>query len=110
MKLTRLALVCTLLLLAATPSFALPCRSCTGTEYPYCEDTPGSGTRCRIGVDWCETITASSCSPLANDDASPALADWTVASIEVSCPNPQLANVATAPAPAAETPTHAAGK
>jgi len=51
MKLVRLTLVCSLLLLAASPVFALPCRSCDGDVYPYSVSTPDSGTRCQIGID-----------------------------------------------------------
>jgi hypothetical protein len=85
MKLLRLTLVCSLLLLAAAPSFALPCNSCTGPEYPYCESSPGSGTRCRFGIDTCTTIYAPNCTGFTDQGADPAmLAEWTVASIEVS--------------------------
>ena len=87
MKLIRLTIVCSLLLLAAVPSFALPCNSCTGSEYPYCESTPGSGTRCRFGIDTCTTISAPNCTNFTDQGAEPAmLAEWTVASIEISRP------------------------
>jgi hypothetical protein len=89
MKLLRLTLVCSLLLLAATPSYAIVCRSCDGPEYPYCIETPGSGTRCSIGVDWCITKPHTYCDPeySAELTAAPAvLAEWTVASVEVTRP------------------------
>lgn len=103
MKLLRLSLVCTVLLLAASPMFALPCQTCTAPEYPYCEDAPESGTRCRIGVDWCtEFVPALGCSPRSGDEPARAmLSDWTVASIEISRPD-QPATVVTAPAAVAD--------
>ena len=87
MKLIRLTLVCSLLLLAATPSFAIGCRSCDGPVYPYCISTPDSGTRCQIGQDYCFTQPSSFCTGFSERDAAPAvLAEWTVASIEISRP------------------------
>lgn len=88
MKLIRLTLVCSLLLLVAVPSFAIPCRACTGSEYPYCEPNPDGKTRCSIGVDTCVTQTSSFCTGFS-DQASlqPAmLSEWQVASIEVKRP------------------------
>jgi hypothetical protein len=102
MKLTRIALVCTLLLLAATPSFALPCKSCDGPEYPYCVSTPNSGTRCLIGLDWCQTISASGCTNFTESASTPAvLAEWTVASVEVKRPA-EGTKVVTSPAAVAD--------
>jgi len=86
MKLLRLTLVCSLLLLAATPSYAIVCRSCDGPEYPYCIDTPGSGTRCALGIDWCITKPSTYCDPEELAATSPVLAEWTVASVEVTRP------------------------
>jgi hypothetical protein len=87
MKLLRLTLVCSLLLLAAAPSFALPCRSCDGVVYPYCVSTPGSHTRCEIGQDYCFTRDAANCTGFTDETAAPAmLAEWTVATIEISRP------------------------
>lgn len=87
MKLLRFTLVCSLLLLAATPSFAIGCRSCDGDVYPYCISTPDSGTRCQIGVDYCFTQSSSFCTNFApENEAAPALAEWTVASIEITRP------------------------
>lgn len=101
MKLLRLTLVCSLLFLAASPSFALPCRSCDGPEYPYCVSTPDSGTRCRIGVDWCETISAPLCTGFTEESAPAVLAEWTVASIEISRPA-EGTKVVTSPAAVAD--------
>jgi len=87
MKLLRLSLVCSLLLLAASPLFALPCSSCTAPDPPYCESTPDSGTRCLFHIDWCEDRSAPLCTGLMEGSAAPAvLAEWTVASIEISRP------------------------
>jgi len=86
MKLLRFTLVCSLLLLAASPSFALACKSCIGLEYPYCEPTPGSGTRCIIGQDTCQDGKAPLCNPFTEESAPAMLAEWTVTSIEVSRP------------------------
>lgn len=87
MKLLRFTLVCSLLLLAAAPTYAIGCRSCDGDVYPYCISTPDSGTRCQIGVDYCFTQPSSFCTGFAPEtEAAPALAEWTVASIEVTRP------------------------
>ncbi|HYI11560.1 MAG TPA: hypothetical protein VEK57_21060 [Thermoanaerobaculia bacterium] len=81
MKLTRLILICTLLLLASFPAFALPqCGECVSNECVY---SPYSGTPCRYNSAGCCEIYFSNCSSLAPE---PVLADWTVASIEVSRP------------------------
>lgn len=87
MKMLRFTLVCSLLLLAAAPSYAIACRSCDGWEAPYCISTPDSGTRCRFSIDTCETISAPLCTGFTEQAAAPAvLAEWTVASIEISRP------------------------
>jgi hypothetical protein len=101
MKLLRISLVCTLLLLAATPSFALGCTTCVDGDPYGCDSTPGSGTRCLFHIDYCENRSAS-CNGLAEQTADvPTLADWTVASIEVSRPaDAQVANAQTAAAKA----------
>ena len=102
MKLVRLTLVCSLLLLATSPVFALPCRSCDGDVYPYCVSTPDSGTRCQIGVDYCFTQSAPFCSGFSDQAAAPAvLAEWTVASVEISRPA-EGTKVVTAPASVAD--------
>jgi hypothetical protein len=102
MKLFRLTLVCSLLLLAAVPSFALPCRACTGPVYPFCEPNPDGGTRCQIGPDWCATVNAPGCVGFTDEAAATAvLAEWTVASIEISHPS-QGTKAVTSPAAVAE--------
>jgi hypothetical protein len=102
MKLLRFALVCCLLLITASPSFAIECSSCTAPDPPYCESTPGSGTRCRFHIDWCETISAPSCTGFTEESVAPVLAEWTVASIEVSRPA-EGTKVVTSPAAIAES-------
>ena len=103
MKLLRLTVVCSLLLLAAVPSFAIGCRSCDGDVYPYCISTPDSGTRCEIGQDYCFTRPSSFCTGFSEEQAAaPAvLAEWTVASVEISRPSDGT-KVVTAPAVVAD--------
>ncbi len=103
MKLTRLTLVCSLLLLAAVPSYAIGCRSCDGDVYPYCISTPDSGTRCEIGVDYCFTRDAPFCTNFTEQAAAPpaVLAEWTVASIEINRPA-EGTKVVTSPAAVAD--------
>lgn len=101
MKLLRLICACTLLLLTAVPLFALPCETCVPEGGVNCEETPGSGTRCMWHIDYCETVSAPNCSPLASGQAQPVLADFVVASIEVKRPAQGTAVVA-APAVVAE--------
>jgi hypothetical protein len=81
----RLILVCTLLLLAAVPSFALPiCQECS-YEYNICEDISGAFERCRYDtLGNCYLDPWARCSPTLTQ--STVLADWKVASIETSCP------------------------
>src|SRR5690349_2895892 len=86
MKLLRISAVCTLLLLAATPSFALPCFTCSDIDVFGCDSTPGSGTRCRFHIDYCETITAPNCTGFTDQAETPTLADWSVASVEITRP------------------------
>jgi hypothetical protein len=78
----RVILVCTLLLLAAVPSFALPlCAHCN--EQNRCESSPGDFERCFSGPGYCYT-TSDRCSiPSA---ASTVLTDYKVASVEISGP------------------------
>ncbi len=87
MKLVRLTLVCSLLLLVAVPSYAIPCSTCIERQ---CVSTPGSLTRCRPIIDIfpaCETVVNLNCVGFTDDTAEPAmLAEWTVASIETSRP------------------------
>jgi hypothetical protein len=80
MKLTRLTLACTLLLLASTPVFALPeCADCEGGE---CIVGPWSIEPCRYTATGCENYFGR-CARLAT---APALADWAVASVEIRRP------------------------
>ena len=105
MKLLRFALAFSLLLLAASPSFALPCSSCTAPDPPYCESTPGSGTRCLFHIDWCEDKSAPLCNGLMEESATAVLAEWTVSSIEVSRPA-EGTKVVTAPGALVEADVH----
>lgn len=102
MKLTRLILVCTLLLLAASPTFAAPpCSSCIEEGAGPCVADPGSGTRCKTWTAACETLGAYCINFI--DDSS-VLADWTVASIEINRPA-QDSTIVTTPTAVAEIQT-----
>lgn len=101
MKLLRFTLVCSLLLLSVTPSYALVCKSCTAPEYPYCEPTPNSGTRCVDSYRLCEEWTAPNCTGFTEESAPAMLAEWTVASIEISRPA-EGTKVVTTPAAVAD--------
>jgi len=99
----RVILVCTLLLLAASPSFALPlCAHCN--EWNECESASGDIERCRYDL-WgnCYTDFGLCSRPLA---PSTVLADYKVASIEISRPA-QDCVTATAPATVPEDPAPA---
>jgi hypothetical protein len=93
----RVILVCTLLLLAAVPSFALPlCAECN-YEWNYCETIPGAFERC---YDWdgsCRT-TFERCSPPRTATVA---TEWQVASIEISRPSLDSVTI-TAPAAVAQ--------
>lgn len=92
----KVILVCTLLLLAAAPSFALPlCAECN--EFNHCESVPGSIERCFSGSGYCYT-TPDRCSPTL---AASVLTEWKVASVEISRPAHDTVTV-TAPAAVAE--------
>jgi hypothetical protein len=96
MKLTRLVLVCTVLLLAAVPSFALPpCQSCLDDAGPCYQD--GGGGRCRTIGGVCN-IVAGACIGFVDTTV---LSEWTVASIEISHPA-QNAKVVTTPSVVAQ--------
>lgn len=90
MKLTRLVLACTLLLLAASPLFAAPqCGECINN---ICEYSPYSGLPCRYDsagncVEYFRFCTSRSADTVA--------ADWTIASVEVSRPALEPAAVET---------------
>jgi hypothetical protein len=97
----RVILVCTLLLLAAVPTFALPvCQECNASN--RCEALPGAIEKC---YDSGGGGTGSYCSTTP-DPCSPPLAatvatEWTVASIEISRPSLDSVTV-TAPAARAQ--------
>jgi hypothetical protein len=95
MKLIRLTLVCSLLLLAAVPSFAITCSTCIDR---VCQETPGTGTRCRPVINGCQTVLLPNCTP---PPAPVMLSEWTVASIEISRPAAGT-KVVTTPAAVAE--------
>ena len=97
----RIILICTLLLLAAVPSFALPvCKDCD--ENLQCVAIPGvSLERCFSSPGFCDT-SPDPCSRPREDTT--VLSDWQVESIEISCPAPDSVTAA-APAPAAVVPT-----
>ncbi len=101
MKLFRVILVCTLLLLAVTPSFAEPtCTECLDAS--TCINAPGQPSRCRFVLGVCETIVTSNC--IGRSD-TPVLADWKVASIEISRPAQGVQKVANTPTAVAQTAT-----
>jgi hypothetical protein len=93
----RVILVCTLLLLAAVPSFARPlCGHCN--EWNYCESSPGDYERCRYDLNGnCYTDFGLCSVPRA----ATVLTEWNVASIEISRPSLDSVTV-TAPAARAE--------
>jgi hypothetical protein len=96
----RVILVCTLLLLVAVPSFALPlCGHCN--EWNMCESAPGDFERCKYDLNGNCITTPERCS--IPHGATTVLTEWTVASIEISCPAPDSVTVAS-PAPATEVP------
>jgi hypothetical protein len=97
----RVILVCTLLLLAAVPSFALPlCQDCN--EFNQCETVSGAFERCRYDAEGnCYLNPFERCSiPSA---ATTVLTDWKVVTVEISRPGLDSITV-TAPG-AAEAPT-----
>jgi len=104
MKLLRVIVGCTLLLLAASPSYALGCFTCNDFVINQCDSTPNSGTRCLFHPDYCETKSAPLCSGLVDETPSAILADWQVASIEVSHPA-QGTKTVTSPAAVASADT-----
>jgi hypothetical protein len=83
MKLSRVILVCTLLLSAAVPAFAAPpCAICVSEAGP-CVNEAG-GLRCRTIGGVC-TETGGTCTGFLN---RPVLGEWQVASIEITRPDP----------------------
>lgn len=101
----RVILICTLLLLAASPSFAWPiCQECS-PEYNICEDIGGSFYRCKYDTFGnCYLDPNLRCEPTLTQ--STVLSDWKVASIETSCPAPSSVTDAV-PAAVTELPTPA---
>jgi hypothetical protein len=98
MKLTRLVLVCTLLLLASAPVFALPqCGDCINNECVV--PSPGSVERCGYDQFGNCVYIIGRCSP----SFSPVSAEWTVVSIEIKRPEVKAEKVE-APAEKTEAP------
>lgn len=100
----RVILVCTLLLLAAAPSFAVPlCEECN-YDWNYCDSSiPGAIEVCRYDqFGNCYTYPYR-CSP---NLSSTVATDWKVASIEIHRPSLDSITV-TAPAAVAEAATPA---
>jgi hypothetical protein len=90
MKLTRVILVCTLLLSAALPTFAAPpCQICLDEAGP-CSNDP-NGSRCRTVFGVC-TEGPGLCLSLANKTV---LADWQVASVEITRRDPATKGLTT---------------
>lgn len=96
----RVILVCTILLLAAFPSFAAP--QCEACDYWWneCYNEPYSGFRCRYTETGCEEYYGY----CIGHSQKTVLAEWKVASIEISCPALDSKTVTT-PATVAEVRT-----
>lgn len=95
----RVILACTLLLLAAVPTFALPlCKECDLNL--RCQPIPGSIETCYDGPGYCYTTPEQCSRPSARTVA----VDWSVASIEISHIAPEPVADAATPAPPAEEP------
>jgi hypothetical protein len=93
----RVILVCTLLLLAAVPSFALPpCQECN--QFNRCAIVPWAVEACYDGPGFCDTNPFENCT---HRSATTVLTEWKVVSIEISRPALTSATV-TAQAAAAE--------
>ncbi|HEX6095737.1 MAG TPA: hypothetical protein VF432_05375 [Thermoanaerobaculia bacterium] len=79
----RIILVCTLLLLAAVPTFALPqCAHCN--EWNWCESSPGDYEWCSDWEGTCYTDPWKRCSPVWGASVA---SEWQVASIEIHRPS-----------------------
>lgn len=97
MKLFRVILVCTLLL-AAIPTFsAPPCQVCLDDAGPCVNDS--NGTRCRTVSGVCQQISGLCIGPAT----ATVLAEWQVASIEVT--RPDLTTVVVTPTAVAQVVT-----
>lgn len=96
----RVILVCTLLLLAAVPSFALDrCKECNANL--QCVIVVGAFEKCESGPGYCDTNPFVNCSHFTG---ATVLTDWTVASIEISRPTQEGITVTT-PVQVAEVAT-----
>jgi hypothetical protein len=97
---SRLILLCTLLLLAAAPSFAAP--QCEGCDYwaNDCYHSPYSGERCFYTETGCDTEPGY----CIGRSQTTVLTEWKVVSIEISRPALDSKTV-TAPAQVAEVQT-----
>ncbi|HEX7808345.1 MAG TPA: hypothetical protein VF608_06470 [Thermoanaerobaculia bacterium] len=97
----RILLVCTLLLLAATPSFAAP--QCEGCDYwsGECYWSPYSGERCTYTETGCDTYPGYC---IGHSQQSTVAAEWKVVSIEIDRPTLDSKTV-TSPAMVAEVQT-----
>ena len=96
---SRVMLACTLLLLVAVPSFALPlCQECN-YETNICETIPGAIERCRY--DFATGLCYTTFERCSVPRAATVLTEWAVASVEISRPAPETETVKTAPAAAA---------
>jgi hypothetical protein len=100
----RVILVCTLLLLAAVPTFALPlCAHCN--EWNMCESASGDFERCKYDLQGnCITTTERCSIPSA---ASTVLAEYKVAAVEISRPSTECVTAA-APSATSDLPAPAA--
>ena len=93
----RIILVCTLLLLAAVPTFALPqCAHCNASN--RCEVGPGDFEYCS---DWTGTCFNDPWKNCSHSRSATVATEWTVASIEIQRPSLDSITVS-APAAAAE--------
>ena len=93
----RVLFVCTLLLLAAVPTFALPpCEECN--QFNRCEIVPWAVEACYDGPNFCENDPFEDCT---HRSGTTVLTEWKVVSIESTRPALASAPV-TAPAVVAE--------
>lgn len=95
----RAILICTLLLVAAVPTFALPlCQDCN-YETNVCETVSGAFERCRYNftTGLCYTTTERCSIP----NAATVLSEYKVSAIEISRPSVEALTI-TAPAQVVE--------
>ncbi|MGN6183703.1 MAG: hypothetical protein ACTHQM_08630 [Thermoanaerobaculia bacterium] len=88
----RIVLICTLLLMAAAPSFAAP--QCEACDYYWneCYNEPYSGFRCRYTETGCEEYYGYC---IGRAPQASVMAEWKVASIEVTRPTLDSKSVTT---------------